>query len=76
MDINIDDNTGWTIFGVSFLITFIIIVFMGLSYNRHKNQCVVEMVKSGSDPIVASVAVDNIYDDKAKTYFISKGTGE
>jgi len=50
----------------------IMLVYGGFAYNKARNDRVAEMAIAGIDPVSAAVALDNIYDEKAKTYYLGK----
>lgn len=67
-----NEDIGWTIFGCTFIICLTVIVYTALNYCTKKNTFIAECIKSGANPIEVSIAYDNIYTEKALSYFVSK----
>ena len=70
------DDKFWSIVCVSCVVCIIVIVVSSIIYCDAKNNKIKEMTISGADPVACAIALDNIYDDHAKTYFLSKRIAE
>ena len=38
-----NENTGWTIFGVTFILSILLVVLLGLNYNKHRNELIAKL---------------------------------
>lgn len=71
-----NENKAFTIIigTISICVMFIVISFH--MYYRSVDSKIESMVKSGADPIAASIALDNIYASSAQDYYIGKLIGQ